>query len=81
MIHEDADEIEESAINFSWIYYICRAKLLLDDKKSGRLTFRQFRNLYQEYKNTFDLELYLTATRTAYADLKKKADKDEDWFD
>jgi hypothetical protein len=54
---------------------------MLDDKKSGRLTFRQFRNLYQEYKDTFDLELYLRASRTTYADLKKKADKDEDWFD
>ena len=54
---------------------------MLDDKKSGRLTFRQFINLYQEYKNTFDLELYLTVSRTTYADLKKKADKDEDWFE
>lgn len=42
---------------------------------------RQFRNLYQEYKDTFDLELLLTTTRTTYADLKKKADNDEEWFD
>ena len=54
---------------------------MLDDKKSGRLTYRQFRKLYQEYKNTFDLELILSASRTTYADLKKKADNDEDWFD
>lgn len=53
---------------------------MLDDKKSGRLTFRQFRNLYQEYKDTFDLELYLRATRTTYAALKKKAENDEEWF-
>ena len=55
--------------------------MLLDDKKSGRLTFRQFRNLYQEYKDTFDLELYLTATRTTYAALKKKSEEAEEWFD
>ena len=54
---------------------------MLDDKKSGRLTFRQFKKLYQEYKNTFDLELLLTASRTTYEELKKKADKAEEWFD
>lgn len=54
---------------------------MLDDKKSGRLTIRQFRNLYQEYKNTFDLELLLTASRTTYEALKRKADKDDDWFE
>ena len=53
---------------------------MLNNKESGRLTFRQFRNLYQEYKNTFDLELYLTASHTTYADLKKKAENDEEWF-
>lgn len=54
---------------------------MLDDKKSGRLTYRQFRNLYQEYKNTFDLELLLRASRTTYADLKRNSDKADDWFE
>jgi len=42
---------------------------------------RQFRNLYQEYKDTFDLELLLTTTHTTYAALKQKADEAEEWFD
>jgi hypothetical protein len=53
---------------------------MLDGKESGRLTFRQFRNLYREYKDTFDLELLLLLSRTTYADLKKKAEKSEEWF-
>lgn len=53
---------------------------MLDSKESGRLTLRQFRNLYKEYKDTFDLELILLLSRTTYADLKRKADNDEEWF-
>ena len=53
---------------------------MLGDKESGRLTLRQFRNLYQVYKDTFDLELILTASRTTYEALKKKAESDEEWF-
>jgi hypothetical protein len=53
---------------------------MLGDKESGRLTLRQFKNLYQIYKDTFDLELLLTASRTTYEALKKKAEQDDEWF-
>ena len=53
---------------------------MLSDKESGRLTLGQFRNLYQNYKDTFDLELYLLLSRTTYADLKKKQEQSEEWF-
>ena len=41
---------------------------------------RQFKALYQAYKDTFDIELLMRASRTTYADLKKKADQAEEWF-
>lgn len=53
---------------------------MLTDKESGRLTFRQFCNLYQAYKDTFDTELYLTLSRKTYSMLKQEADKAEEWL-
>ena len=53
---------------------------MLTDKESGRLTYRQFSNLYQAYKDNFDYELYLTLTRTTYQEVKKKSEKSEEWF-
>ena len=79
MIHED-DEIEPEPLNFSWIYYISRAKLKLTDKESGRLTLKQFRNLYQAYKDTFDVELVLTLSRKTYASLKKQQEEADEWI-
>lgn len=67
-------------MRFSWIYYIARAKLNLNDKEVGRLTFGQFNGLYKAYKETFDLELMLTLSRTTYAKLKAKADESEEWL-
>lgn len=75
MIHE-GDEREDTPVNFSWIYYICRAKLALTDKESGRLTYKQFKELYQAYKDTFDLELYMYLCRDTYEGLKKKSEAD-----
>lgn len=80
MIHEDEDEIDNDPIDFSWIYFICRTRLNLTDKESGRITFRQFLGLYQAYKDTFDLELLLRANKITYQDLKAKSEKAEEWF-
>lgn len=80
MIHEDDDEIDKSPINFLWIYFICRTKLNLTDKESGRLTYRQFRGLYRAYCDTFDTELYLTMARKTYHSLREKARADEEWL-
>ena len=41
---------------------------------------KQFKALYQAYKDDFDLELLMRATRTTYSDLKKKQDESEEWF-
>ena len=79
MIHEDDDEIVEADIDFSWIYFICRVKLNLTDKESGRLALCQFRDLYQAYKNTFDLELCLLLSRKTYKEIDDKQNSDE-WF-
>ena len=80
MIHEEPDEQDKSPINFSWIYYICRAKLNLNNKESGRLTMRQFLQLYRAYQDTFDTELYLTIARKTYSTLRAKAQQDEEWL-
>lgn len=53
---------------------------MLGDKESGRLTLRQFRSLYQVYKDTFDLELLMLLSHNTYASLKAKAEKDDEWF-
>jgi hypothetical protein len=80
VIHEDEDEIENEPINFLWIYFICRNRLNLTDKESGRITLRQFLGLYQAYKDTFDLELLLRANKVTYQELKQKSEKAEEWF-
>lgn len=72
--------MDDSPISFSWIYFICRAKLNLDKKESGRLTYNQFISLYRAYQDTFDLELILTSSHTTYAQLKAEAEKSEEWL-
>jgi len=41
---------------------------------------KQFLALYQEYKDTFDLELLITLNRTTYAKLKEKQERSEEWL-
>ena len=53
---------------------------MLDKKETGRLTLRQFLDLYQAYKNTFDTELILMLSRKTYADLKKQQEDSEEWL-
>jgi hypothetical protein len=45
-----------------------------------RLTLREFNAEYQLYKDDFDLELLLRATRTTYALAKKQERQNEEWF-
>ena len=53
---------------------------MLDKKEIGRLTIRQFLELYQAYKDTFDIELILMSARKTYADIKKQQDAEEEWL-
>ena len=45
-----------------------------------RLTLREFNAEYQLYKDDFDLELVLKATRTTYEQAKRQQQQDEEWF-
>lgn len=49
-------------------------------KETGRLTLRMFNKLYQNYKDTFDLELRLYKSNMTYAELKNKMQKSDEWF-
>lgn len=53
---------------------------MLDKKEIGRLTIRQFLDLYQAYKDTFDTELILMLARKTYADLKQQQEASEEWL-
>lgn len=71
----------DPTIDFSWYYFIGRAKLgLSSDKEVGRLTLRRFRALHQAYKDTFDLESRMLASGMTYAKLKAESESDEEWF-
>lgn len=71
----------DPTINFAWYYFMGRTRLgLSSDKEVGRLTLRRFRDLYQAYKDTFDIETQLRASGSTYAKLEAKAESDEEWF-
>lgn len=53
---------------------------MLDKKETGRLTIRQFLDLYQAYKDTFDTELMLMLSHKTYLDLKKQQEASEEWL-
>jgi hypothetical protein len=55
-------------------------KLGFTAKEVGRLTLSLFNKLYQQYKNTFDLEMRLTKANMTYEELYKKSQKDEEWL-
>lgn len=78
MIHDDEDGDDPVAL--SWIYYICRAKLCLTDKETGRLTLTRFFALYKAYKDTFDLEMRLKNANVTYADVTARAARSDRWF-
>lgn len=67
-------------MDFTWFWFIGRAKLGLTFKETGRLTLRMFGRLYQHYKNDYDLELRLWKADKTYADAHRMSQQDEEWF-
>lgn len=74
------DDETDPYIDFSWFYFIGKAKLGLTFAETGRLTIRTFNRLYRHYKNDFDLELSLKLSKTTYAQAYEKANKEEEWL-
>lgn len=71
----------DPTINFAWYYFIGRTRLgLSSDKEVGRLTLRRFRELYQAYKDTFDIETQLMASGSTYAKLEARSMSEEEWL-
>lgn len=44
------------------------------------MTLNLFYRLYKHYKNTFDIEMLLTASQTTYEKLNNKAQKSDLWL-
>lgn len=76
MIHDEVDPV----IDFTWFYFIGRTKLGLTFKETGRLTLTTFNKLYQHYKDNWDLEMLMTASRMTYKDVYEKQQQSEEWF-
>lgn len=75
----DQEEVNP-VIDFSFYYFIGRAKLGLTFKETGRLTLTTFNRLYQHYKNNFDLELRLKNANITYEEAYNKVNDQEEWF-
>lgn len=60
--------------------YIGVAKFNLRPKEVGRLTLRQFRGLYEAYKDNWDLELSLYLNRMTYEQLRQEKERSEEWL-
>lgn len=75
----DEEEIDP-IIDFTWFYYIGKAKLGLSFTETGRLTLRTFFKLYEHYKNNFDLELTLKRNKQTYKEAEAQANKEQEWF-
>jgi len=54
--------------------------LNLSEKELWRLTIREFLQLYQAYKDTFDLELSLRLAHITYAKAEEQQMAQEEWF-
>jgi hypothetical protein len=70
----------DPVIDFSWYWFIGKAKLNLTFKETGRLTLTMFNKLYKHYKDMWDMEMLLTQTKTTHEQAYNKAQKDEEWF-
>ena len=78
MIHEDEDE--NSAIDFSWFYFIGRAKLGLSFKETGKLTLTMFYKLYGHYKDNWGMEMKLAKANMTYQEAWDKSQQEEEWL-
>lgn len=74
------DEEIDPVIDFTWFYFIGKAKLNLSFHETGRLTLKIFNKLYQHYKDDFDLETRLKNQNVTYKEAYAKAQKAEEWF-
>lgn len=74
------DEIEPTPINFVWIRFIGRKKLELTDEETMALTPGEFTELYDIYKQDFDLELLLSLNRKTYEQTLREAEKSQEWL-
>lgn len=52
----------------------------MTDKEVGRLTLRTFNKLYQHYKDDFDMETRMRKANLTYEEVKKQAQKAEEWL-
>jgi len=67
-------------IDFSWFYFIGKAKLGLSFKETGRLTLTMFNRLYGHYKTVWSIEMRLTQANMTYEEAFIKSQQDEEWF-
>ena len=76
MIPDEYDPV----IDFTWYYLIGMTRFNMPEERVGRLTMTTFNRLYQNYKDTFDLEMRLTQNNTTFAELERKRYQAETWF-
>ena len=76
MIHDECDPV----IDFSWCYFIGKAKLNLSFHETGRLTLTMFNKLYGHYKDNWDLEMQFASANMTYKAAFLRSQKDEEWF-
>ena len=76
MIQDEPDPV----IDFSWFYFIGKAKLCLSFKETGRLTYTMFNKLYGHYKNNWGLEMRLAKQDMTYEEAYLKSMQDEEWL-
>ena len=67
-------------IDFSWFYFIGKAKLGLSFKETGHLTYTTFSKLYKHYKNDFDYEMTLRKHNLTYKEAFIMSQEDEEWL-
>lgn len=49
-------------------------------KEIGRMTLTLFNKYYDQYRDLFDLEMYLDKTNTTYMKFNEKASETDKWF-
>ena len=76
MIQDEYDPV----IDFSWYWFVGKAKLNLSFKETGRLTLTMFNKLYKHYKDMWDMEMLLAKTKMTHEQAYIKSQKDEEWF-
>lgn len=71
---------EPEPIDFTWFYFIGKAKLNLSFKETGRLTLTTFNKFFGHYKSLWSMEMRLTQANMTYEEAYNKSQQDEEWF-